>query len=459
MSKYIADVRDSKLSLETVNSIIQHISKHLVVTEIPGAILNSENKITQKLTKLPIYLVKGHKSWSGIAVCFPGNKEDLQTENISTPYIRTILYPILELSRRVKSNEHGRFECIYIIGENISEILLRKFRLLKFITKNMIVLSRNIMPLAEPPLAIKVVSHSKINENFVQKSLCLKLLSPEGLSIPTRSGDINVGYIKHELKTQCGTKNPEKLDILGYDKNDGSLVAFEIKGPTCSRVELENLFLQGFEHQIWVEENKRAIKLFHEGPRGRTINARKRPRLLLGFFGESVPDLFFDLRRQAEIEDKDLKIDFVRLSLDMFQDIFVNRFPNPYTVACLMSPKPQQWGLRGDPYLWEDMSNYFATTKMPESMEDLISIIETAFILITGHPITQENSFYVEKYSHGGMSSGHIDPKFWRNTVIPLFIDKYQQYCGQNQETTPCKLENRKNGNDIQPGGGTQSAR
>jgi hypothetical protein len=434
MSKYIADVRDGKLSLETVNFIIQHISKHLVVTEIPEVILNSGNKITHKLTNLPIYLVKGHNSWSGIAVCFPGNKEDLQTEHISTPYIRSILYPILELSRRVKSNEHGRFECIYIIGENISEVLLRKFRLLQFITKNLIVLSRNIMPLADPLLAIKEVSHCKINENFVQKSLSLKLLSPEGLSIPTRSGNINVGYIKHELKTQCGTKNPEKLDILGYDKNDGSLVAFEIKGPTCSRVELENLFLQGFEHQIWIEQNKRAIKLFYEGPRRRAINVRKRPRLLLGFFGESVPELFYDLRRQAEVEDKDLKIDFVRLSLDMFNEIYVYRFPDPGTVACLMSPKPQQWGLRGDPYLWEDMSNHLAFTKMPELMEDLISIIETAFLKITGHPINLENSFYVEKYSHGGMSSGHIEPKFWKNTIIPLFIDRYQQYCEKHEK-------------------------
>ncbi len=444
MSKYIADVRDGKLSLETVNCIIQHIAKHLVVTEIPEVILNSGNKITHKLTDLPIYLVKGNKSWAGIAVCFPGNKEDLQTENISTPYIRSILYPILELSRRVKTNEHGRFECIYIIGENISEVLLRKFRLLKFITKNLIVLSRNIIPLADPPIAIKEVSHGKINEDFVQKSLCLKLRSPEGLSIPTRSGNINVGYIKHELKTHCGTKNPEKLDILGYDKDDGSLIAFEIKGPTCSRVELENLFLQGFEHQNWVEENKRAIKLFYEGPRRRTINVPKRPRLLLGFFGESVPELFFDLRRQAEREDKDLKIDFVRLSLDMFNEIYVNRFPDPDSLACLMTPKPNQWSLRGDPYLWEDMSNHLAMTKLPELMEDLISIIEKTFLETTGKPISLENSFHVQKYSHGGMSSGHIDPEFWRNTLIPLFIDRYQQYCGGKQEPTPIKLEKRK---------------
>lgn len=56
------------------------------------------------------------------------------------------------------------------------------------------------------------------------------MLEPEGLSIPTRSGKINAGYIKHEMKTHRGTKEPEKLDILAYDKNDGSLIAFKSKG-------------------------------------------------------------------------------------------------------------------------------------------------------------------------------------------------------------------------------------
>jgi len=239
MTKYIYHVRDGELSLQAVKSLMLHVSKHLVVSEIPEDILNSGNKITYNLASLPIYLVKGHKSWSGIAVCFPGNKQDLQTEKIGTPYIRSILYPILELSRRVKKKEPGRFECIYIVGEYISEVLLRKFRLLKSITPNIIVLSKNILALAGPVSAIKAVPPSKINEDFVQKSLCRKLLTPVGLSIPTRSDNINVGYIKHEMKTQCGTKEPEKLDILGYDKDDGSLIAFEIKGPTCSRVELE----------------------------------------------------------------------------------------------------------------------------------------------------------------------------------------------------------------------------
>lgn len=427
MSQYISDVKNNELSLNVVNSIMQNVSKHLEVSEIPEDILNSGNKITYNLTSLPIYLLKGHKSWSGIAVCFPGNKEDLQTDKIGTPYIRSILYPILELSRRVKEKEDGRYECIYIVGEYISEVLLRKFRLLKFLTPNLIVLSKNILALKDPVSIAKSVSPSKRNEDFVQKLLCIRLLEQEGLSIPTRSGKIYAGYIKHEMKTQRGTKEHEKLDILAYDKNDGSLIALEIKGPTCSRVELENLFLQGIEHQNWVEENKRAIKFFYEGPHGTAINTRKRVRLFLGFFGDSVPALFYDLRDQAETKDRDLKIEFVRFNFDMFGELFVNRFPEPETVSCLMTPKPMHWGLRGDPYLWEEIFDHLATTKIPESINDLIEIIEKAFIELTAHPITDSDNFLIEKYAHGGMSSGHIDPGFWKNKIIPLLVERYKK--------------------------------
>ncbi|HOX14935.1 MAG TPA: hypothetical protein PLP18_02290 [Smithellaceae bacterium] len=428
MSQYIDNVKDDKLSLHVVNRIMQYVSQHLVVSKIPKEIINSGNKITYNLTSLPIYLLKGHKSWSGIAVCFPGNKEDLQTDNIGTPYIRSILYPILELSRRLKEEKEGRFECIYIVGEYISEVLLRKFRLLKFLTPNLIVLSKNILALKDPPSIDKSVSPKKINEDFVQKLLCSKMLEPDGLSIPTRSDKITAGYIKHEMKTQRGTKEPEKLDILAYDKNDGSLIAFEIKGPSCSRVELENLFLQGIEHQRWVEENKRAIKLFYEGPRKTAINTRKRVRLFLGFFGDSVPALFYNLRGQVEAEDRNLKIEFVRFYFDMFNELFVNRFPEPETVSCLMTPKPQQWSLRGDPYLWEEMFNHLATTKIPEKINDLIAIIEKAFIELTAHPITYSDNIYIDKHNHGGMSSGYIDPLFWKNKVIPLLVERYEKF-------------------------------
>ena len=103
---------------------------------------------------------------------------------------------------------------------------------------------------------------------------------------------------------------PERLDVLGVDNEDRSLVAFEIKGPDCGQVELENLFLQGLAHRRWLERNKMAVELMFDGPRGRRINARKRVRLLLGFFQEEVPALFWEMREEA-MRDPYLRIDFV----------------------------------------------------------------------------------------------------------------------------------------------------
>lgn len=90
------------------------------------------------------------------------------------------------------------------------------------------------------------------------------------------------------------------------------------------------------------------------------------------------------------------------------------------TVATLFQDEPQRWGLRGDPYLWREMRRDFEGIECPTTSESLTSLIEGAFEELTGFPISHAAPFYVEKYSHGGMSSGYVDPKFWRETAVPL---------------------------------------
>jgi hypothetical protein len=92
------------------------------------------------------------------------------------------------------------------------------------------------------------------------------------------------------------------------------IVIFELKGPNAGTVELENLFLQGLEHRNWIEKNKMTLKLlFDSGPKGKRINTRKRVRLLLGFYGDKVPPLFYELRDESIRRDHYTEIDFVRL--------------------------------------------------------------------------------------------------------------------------------------------------
>jgi len=97
----------------------------------------------------------------------------------------------------------------------------------------------------------------------------------------------------------------------------------------------------------------------------------------------------------------------------------------PTSIADFFNEEPIQWGLRGDPYLWRDMKQQLIKINCPDSVEKFIEIIETAFQNLTGHPISCEDFIGIEKYSHGGMSSGCVDPKFWREKAIPLLKKRY----------------------------------
>jgi len=140
------------------------------------------------------------------------------------------------------------------------------------------------------------------------------MYSKEGLIIPTITNKITVKFLSSEIPCNEGTEYPERLDVLGYDDSTHGLIAFELKGPHTGRVELENLFLQGLEHRNWIEKNKMTLKLlFDSGPKGKRINTRNRVRLLLGFYGDKVPPLFYELREESTRRDHYTEIDFVRL--------------------------------------------------------------------------------------------------------------------------------------------------
>jgi len=92
----------------------------------------------------------------------------------------------------------------------------------------------------------------------------------------------------------------------------------------------------------------------------------------------------------------------------------------PSAVSDLFQDDPQRWGLRGDPHLWREMRQHLEGVGCPTTSEGLASVIEAAFQELTGFPLSHADPIYVQKYSHGGMSSGYVDPKFWRETAVPL---------------------------------------
>lgn len=321
-SMYFTDLTNKKLSIKPVESILTHMKKIMKFKDIPASVHRGGEygtKITEQLTRLDLSIVRGNKSWEGLAITFPGDKRDLTTRNVGTPYIRMILYPILDLYHRIQEHEKRKMPCVYLIGDRFSDVLLRKFSFLKAVIPNVIILTNDLYNCSISQSRYPDTKLNSDHESWWQKQLCIKLDSDQGLRIPVKANNkfINARFLSYEVPASEGTRNPERLDILCYDKDDHSLIAFEIKGPKCGKVELENLFLQGLEHRNWLERNKMAVKfLFDRGPLGRRINTKKRVRLVLGSCESATPHLFKELRSQAERLDKFLKIDFVRFVKD-----------------------------------------------------------------------------------------------------------------------------------------------
>lgn len=94
-------------------------------------------------------------------------------------------------------------------------------------------------------------------------------------------------------------------------------------------------------------------------------------------------------------------------------------------VSDIFEEEPIQWGLRGDPFLWRELKERFRHVEMPETPEQLKALIEKEYDVATGHPITYEKHFGVERFRSHGMSSGGISPEFWVKKGIPLLVSRH----------------------------------
>lgn len=93
----------------------------------------------------------------------------------------------------------------------------------------------------------------------------------------------------------------------------------------------------------------------------------------------------------------------------------------------LFQDRPAQWGLRGDPHLWDEMAATLKERAYPDTEEELVALLEQTYEQLTGVPLSNPNPVYIERYSHGGMSSGYVSPQFWSETAVPMLIEKYRK--------------------------------
>lgn len=99
----------------------------------------------------------------------------------------------------------------------------------------------------------------------------------------------------------------------------------------------------------------------------------------------------------------------------------------------LFRNEPKQWGLRGDPFLWKELRIKFSDTELPSGVSSTQRILENAFWEATGQSLAFCDEVYVERFAHGGMSSGSICGEFWREHGFPLIMKRFSDING-NQE-------------------------
>jgi hypothetical protein len=87
------------------------------------------------------------------------------------------------------------------------------------------------------------------------------------------------------------------------------------------------------------------------------------------------------------------------------------------------------WGLRGDPFLWEEMAQMLTEEPLPANLTQLITLIERSFEQLVGDSLhSPKQSIYVLRYDHGGVSGGYVCLKFWNSEIIPEIQLKYLEY-------------------------------
>lgn len=109
----------------------------------------------------------------------------------------------------------------------------------------------------------------------------------------------------------------------------------------------------------------------------------------------------------------------------------------------LFEPEPEQWGLRGDPYLWAEMKEYFSDKETPDFREQVQKELFDYCNKRCGKKLSSGGSVFIKEYAHGGMSSGQVDLDWWYETGIPLLVSRKRQWTDFFDETEAIEFTKR----------------
>ena len=94
-------------------------------------------------------------------------------------------------------------------------------------------------------------------------------------------------------------------------------------------------------------------------------------------------------------------------------------------VSAIFEDRPRQWGLRGDPYLWEDMQRHFDAHLLPYPKERFIHDFHHFFLAACGKNLGCETMTHVPRYAvASGMSRGMVSHVFWKEKALALLLKR-----------------------------------
>ena len=96
-------------------------------------------------------------------------------------------------------------------------------------------------------------------------------------------------------------------------------------------------------------------------------------------------------------------------------------------LSVIFEKEPRQWGLRGDQYMWQELKEESVGKEFPLSDFELTEIIAQKFREVSGVPLTVDAQPYVEKYAHGGMSTGRLSGLFWMGKGMYQIYSNYYE--------------------------------
>jgi len=97
----------------------------------------------------------------------------------------------------------------------------------------------------------------------------------------------------------------------------------------------------------------------------------------------------------------------------------------------LFEREPNEFGMRGDTYLWWRLRERLSDVPMPTSYFAVRSLVREAIVAevdidIDAFPRDDPDGIFVQELSTGsGISSGRVLPMWWMRTGLPILVDRW----------------------------------